>query len=192
VAVAVVILWRLSSRSVPPVSFDETGMRLQSGDCRLHLPLKQMKSESFTADVLTIDRTIATLPNGYRLVDEKISMPENYTFGKALSALVEAVFGLKGVHTLLQNDKMVLFEERDPGERPFRVLAIYKGKHDLELLYPLNDSLVSTIGKCLIGKRKAEGPTILNHLAESDESPLPLSRWDQNLFDLDILVNKDM
>lgn len=157
----------------------------------MHLPLKRVDRESFTADVLTIRREIVTFPNGYRVVDEKVSMPENYAFGKALSAVVRAVFGLKDVETLDENGKMAIFEGKRDGQ-VFRVLAVFKGKADLELLYPLNESFFLTIKRCLIDKSESEDPTVVNHVVDSDGAGLPLSRWDQNLFDLEILINKDM
>lgn len=190
--IALFILWRLSSRTVAPISFTEAGMLLQNGACRLHLPLKKIERESFTADVLSIERTIATFPNGYRVVDEKISMPENYTFGKALSAVVKAVFGLDDLQRVVENRKMVLFEGMGKNGEKLRILAVFKGKKDLELLYPLNDSFFLTIKRCLIEKREPKEPTVVNHVVGKEPQELPLTRWSQELFDLDILINKDM
>ena len=192
VVLAVAILWRLSSRSIAPVTFTENSMFLRYGDCRLVLPLKRIERRHRTADALSIDRTFATLFNGYTLVDERVSMPENYTFGKATDAVVRAVFGLGSVESLAKNDKMEILEGVQANGAPLRVLAIFKGKSDLELLYPLNESLQNIVTQCLIEGKASEGATVLNHVVKEDDSEVPLSRWDQKLFELDILINKDM
>ena len=167
-------------------------MRLQNGACRLYLPVKKLREEHMSADVLSISRTIATFPNGYRVVDEKITMPENYTFGKGISAVVQDIFGLTDLRSVDESGKMAIFEGKRADGGDFRVLAVFKGKYDLELLYPLNDTFYMTVKHCLIEKKAQKGATILNHTVSDDETPLPLSRWNQKLFDLDILVNKDM
>ncbi|WP_201353063.1 hypothetical protein [Hydrogenimonas urashimensis] len=193
VAIAVIVLWRLSLKTPAAISFTQRGMLLQNGECRLHLPMEKIESENFQADALLVERTVATFPNGYRVVDEKVSMPENYTFGKAVSAMVRAVFGMKHLESVAENRKMVVYEGVLQDGRTMKVLAVFKGKKDLELLYPLNESFFLTIKRCLIDGKAAKEPTIVNHVIdESEDSLIPYAKWDQKLFDLDILINKDM
>jgi hypothetical protein len=192
VALAVLILWRLSSRTPPAVSFTEEAMVLRSGRCTLAIPMRRIETRHLVADALSIDRTFATLYNGYTLVDEKITMPSNYTFGKALEAVVSEVFHLQNLETLAQNGKMVLYEGRSENGKPMKVLAIFKGRADLELLYPIRDSFESMIRSCLIEGKKQKGPVVVNNVVEKEENGVPLSDWNENLFTLGILVNKDM
>ncbi|WP_456450755.1 hypothetical protein [Hydrogenimonas sp.] len=192
VVLAVLILWRLSSRTPPAVSFNEEAMVLRQGECALAIPMKKIEIRHLTADALAIDRTFATFYNGYTLVDEKISMPAHYTFGQALDAVVSEVFRLKELKTLARNGKMALYEGLREDGTPLKVLAIFKGKSDLELLYPINDTFEETVRHCLIEGKKAQGPVVVNVVEGENDETLPLSDWNEKLFELELIVNKDM
>ena|GEM_PF-2462953 len=192
VALAVLILWRLSSKSVPPISFNDRAMVLRQGRCTLALPLMRMEKRNLVADALTIDRTFATLYDGGTVVDERIAMPAHYTFGKALSGVISMIFDAQSIEKAAENGKMVLYRIETKDARRFDVLAVFRGKSDLELLYPLNDSLARTIQNCLIGGKKSEGPVVVNRVVEKNDAKLPLTRWSEKLFELDAIINKDM
>jgi hypothetical protein len=192
VALAVMILWRLSSRTPPVVSFTEEAMVLRSGRCTLAIPMQRIEIRHLTADALAIDRTVATFFNGYRLVDEKVTMPANYTFGKAYNGVVAALFHLTKVEAVAQNGKMVLYRGVTEEGTPLKVLVIFKGKADLELLYPINDTFEEVVLSCLIKGEKKSGPDIVNRVVTPQNETLPFADWNENLFTLDILVDKDM
>ena len=186
------ILWRLGSKSVPPISFNEKAMVLRNGKCVLALPLMRMEKRSLTADVLTIERTFATLYDGGTVVDERVTMPARHTFGKALSAVVSAIFGARSIEKRAENESMVLYALETEKGRRFDLLAVFKGKSDLELLYPLDDSLSQTVQSCLIEGKRPEGPVVVNRTVTAQSGEIPLADWNEKLFELDIVVNKDM
>ncbi|WP_456383743.1 hypothetical protein [Hydrogenimonas sp.] len=183
------ILWRLDTRTVPIVSFDTSGLLLRFGTCRLHIPLSEKIETSFTADVLTIERTVMKLPGGAEVVDEKIFIPERYGFGKALPSVIRAIFPLKTLETKIENDKAVLLEGVLKDGRKLHLLAVYRGKPDLELLYGTNRKFFDMITECLFEGKREKTPGIFPN---DSEAPLPLSGWSEKLFDLDMLINKDM
>ena len=165
-------------------------MILRNGDCTAAIPIKRMQNERLRADALDIERTFATLYTGQIVVDEKITMPANYRFDKAIGAVVGEVFDLDAPKAVAENGKMALFEGERDG-RPFRVLAIFRGKYDLQLLYPIPDGLDKRIVACLIEGKKEKEPVVVNRL-EGDDARPPLSHWDEKLFTLGYIVNKDM
>jgi len=103
--------------------------------------------------------------------------------------VVAAVLHLQGIHTLADNGKAVLLEGERDGRR-LGVLAVYKGPSDLQLLYPLDAALKTRVAACLEGK-KTEGPIIDNRVEGDTQQPV-LSDWNEKLFELDVIVNKDM
>ena len=186
-----VILWRLNSRVPAPVTVTEKGMVLRNGPCRETVPVGSVKFEHRTADVLDIRRAVMTLFDGSRLVDEKIDLPPQYHIDTPIHNLLAELFHRKAFKSVADNGKAALFEA-DDGETPLRVLAIYKGKHDLEMLYPLKEGLVETLTRCLIEGKKKEGPDIVNNIVEKETIPIPEPDWNEKLFTLEYIVNKDM
>ena len=191
-ALAFLILWRLGSRSVVPVAFNERGMVLRGGQCTEAIPMRKIERRHLTADVLNIERTFATMYDGSTIVDERISMPENYRFDKPLNELLKEIFHLKRPKSVADNGKAAIYEGVTKEGDTLRILAIYRGPCDLELLYPLRDGFYETVHSCLIEGKKRTGPDIVNRIVEEKEERLPLSEWDEKLFQLGILVNKDM
>ncbi len=185
------LLWYLNRHTVSTISFNDKKLIIQNGRCHLMWPLKNFYNEHFTADVLTIERTIATLENGDRIVDERVTMPANNTFGMAVSAVISHIFKLRHIETIERNLKMELFKATTPSDETFYILAIFKGKSDPEMLYPLSDKLIASLQRCLFGKDITLQPTDRENDA-GQLSMLPLSEWNQKLFELDIIVNKDM
>ncbi|NPA28821.1 MAG: hypothetical protein GXO33_01390 [Epsilonproteobacteria bacterium] len=193
-AAAMLVLWRLASKTPPAISFDKQGMVLRNGTCQTLIPVKRLERQDTQADVVSISRHFATLYDGEVVVDEKITLPANNYFDKAVEAVVAEVFDLKNQKTTAQNGKMALFEGERDGE-PFAVLAIFKGKSDLELLYPLPNGLKGQVVDCLIEKKRAKEATVVNRVVEEGgaSSTRPkLSHWDDKLFSLGYIVNKDM
>ncbi len=191
--VAVGALWWLNRHTPEMIGVTEKGLVLRHGACKTGLPATRIRYESLKADVLDIDRTLLTMPDGSVVVDERIHMPENDTFGKAVDAIVQAVFHLESLETVGDNGKAALYEGTTKEGRTFGIVAVYKGKADLELLYPLGSDLMKIVSECLLKGRKSEGPTIVNRVVESKRSGLPLlSDWNEKLFTLGIIVNKDM
>ena len=186
------ILWRLNSRTPMPISFSEKGMILKYGQCREAIPMLHIERKEQSADTLTITRTYATLFDGDDLIDERITMPENYRFDKPLNELIAMIFHLESVKTLDDNGKAAILEGLLPDGERLRVLAIYKGKYDLELLYPLYSGLYDTLKRCLIEGKPKSGPDIINRVATQKSEKRIVSDWSEKLFTLDYIVNKDM
>ncbi len=191
-ALAILILWRLSARTVAPIAFNERGMVLRGGPCTEAIPMRKLDRRHLTADVLDIERTFATMYDGSTIVDERISMPENYRFDKPLNELLGEIFHLDRVKSVADNGKAAIYEGVTKEGGSLRILAIYKGRYDLELLYPLRDGFYETVRRCLIEGKKRSGPDIVTRVVEEKEKKMPLSEWDEKLFQLGILVNKDM
>ncbi len=190
---AILILWRLNSRTPMPVSFSEKGMILKYGQCREAIPMLHIERKEQSADTLTIIRTYATLFDGDELIDERITMPNHYRFDKPLNELIAMVFHLKNVKILDDNGKAAILEGLLPDGERWRVLAIYKGKYDLELLYPLpGGGLYDTLKRCLIEGKPKTGPDIINRVVTQKSKKRILSDWSEKLFTLDYIVNKDM
>ena len=182
----------MNSRTPLPVSFNEKGMILKNGECREAIPMRRIERRELTADGLSITRTFATLYDGGELIDERVTMAENYRFDKPLNELIAMIFHLKNVKTLDDNGKAAILEGLLPDGRTLRLLAIYKGKFDLELLYPLQSGLYDTIKRCLIQGKPKTGPDIINRVVMSKTKKRILSDWNDKLFTLDYIVNKDM
>ncbi len=167
-------------------------MVVRSDKGRLALPLRRIEKENFTADVLDITRTFATLYDGSTIVDEKITMPANYTFGKAPEGLLTSIFPLKSIRRLKANDRMALYRGFPKDGEPFGMLVVFKGKYDLQLLYPLDEGLTDRIAYVLFDGKKWKGASIHNRVVQGTEVKPLLSDWNEKLFDLGIIVDKDM
>ena len=167
-------------------------MILKNGECREAIPMRRIERKELTADTLSITRTFAMLYDGGELIDERVTIPDNYRFDKPLNELIAMIFHLKNVKILDDNGKVAILEGLLPDGRTLRLLAIYKGPFDLELLYPLESGLYDTMKRCLIEGKAKSGPDIVNHVIdEKNEKPI-LSDWDEKLFSLEYIVNKDM
>ena len=175
-----------------PVSFNEKGMILKNGQCREAIAMRKIERRELTADALSITRTFATLFDGAKLIDERVTLPENYRFDKPLDQIIAMIFHLKRVNILNDNGKAAILEGELSDGRDFRVLAIYKGKFDLELLYPLESGLYDMMKRCLIDGNPKSGPDIINRVVMSKTKKRILSDWNDKLFTLDYIVNKDM
>ena len=175
-----------------PVSFNEKGMILKNGQCREAIAMRKIERRELTADALSIMRTFATLFDGAKLIDERVTMPENYRFDKSLDQIIAMIFHLKRVKILDDNGKAAILEGELSDGRDFRVLAIYKGKFDLELLYPLESGLYDIMKRCMIDGKSKSGPDIVNHVFGDEKEKPIVSDWNEKLFSLEYIVNKDM
>ncbi len=190
--VALGMLWWASRQSVEPVSLSAKGLVFRHDKCVWGVPVTSLRQEHLTADVLEIDRTSATLPDGEEIVQERVTMAPNYRFDKPADALVAALFHLQKPRTLWDNGRVLAVAGTLTDGREVRILAVYKGKADLTLLYPVPTGLFESLTTCLLKGDKPEGATVVNRVVEGNEKEKAVrSDWRENLFTLGLIVNKD-
>lgn len=176
VAIGLVMIWR-SHPIVIEVKKDTIVLRHK--DCSVTLPVHVEQKSHDLLDELSIERKIVKLPNGQKVVIEKDELPLRHKFGVAYNELLEEIFAKKA-KKYFSTDGLAVY---DMGE--FYVALFYKSRAALVLLYPLDESLVKSLRKCI-----ETGEFTLPKVF--DQKPLIQTHWSIKQIILDGLIEKNI
>ena len=190
--VAAGMLWWIGRHTVEPIELKANGLILRHGDCRVALPVVEKRKLHLRADVAEIERRYLTFPDGEEVIDERIELPENVHFSKALNGTLETLFGADKIETVADNGRVAVYRCIKDHEKAFLVAALYRGRADLHLLYPLSEMLAELIRTCLMEGKRPKEPIIMNQTLQREPVALPETRWNEREIILQNLFEKEM
>ncbi len=183
--IAVFLLWRLNSTKKPPFSFSAGTLHIHAKGCSIDLP--SLGSEDELVDVLDLSRHFLKLPNGGRVVYERVDFPSTYDFAFPADAIVAKVFGFESYRVTGERGGVFFIEGKDYDNREFTVAAVSERGHRLQLLYPLGKMDAEIFEKCLIEGKKEKFPKE-PQIPESAIRP----NWNESEIIIENMIEKDM
>ncbi len=172
--VGVVIFLALYSNPTK-IALQDGTLTIYNKKCRLQLPVKVLKKERDSVDMVTIERTLLEI-EGVRLFLEQDDLPAKYAFDKPYGDIVEKIFNSR-FKEIFSGDGVVVFRGT------FDVALFFKTRHNLVLLYPLNPKASSAIISCAKGQKRD---------FKLRQMPLEKTIWKPEFFILDGFINKDI
>ncbi len=173
--VAVVLFFVLRTNPVKAQLFDDL-LTIGDKNCKVEIPIKLVKSWSDAVQEISIQRDLLELPNGDRVIFERVDLPPKEAFDKAYNEILETIFDMP-VEEIFSKDGLIIYKGK------FDVALFYKTRHELVLIYPADD-LTQMVISCLTQNKK-EG------LQKFSIEPVP-SNWNVKQIILDGLINKDI